>query len=300
MNEPDLIAEIYRGILGREPDPAGAALWTERLRKGSVATVLKGMMGSDEFRRNYVYRQLQMEDGRLLGTFSNLMSSAIWNAPIHTLRCHLVQEFLPKARRVLDLGGASAEPEGALLNMGYRGAQEIVIVDLPPDVRFKKAVETNKSTTYDGTAVNYAYHSMAELSHYPDASFDLVWSGQTMEHIQREEGGAVMREVGRILKPGGVFALDTPNRTATGMWTIRPFIHAEHKYEYRYEEFVDAMASSGLELVMSKGLVDLSRSLESGYLIPDEFHRGEINDHPERSFIFFLQYRNPTKATKDA
>lgn len=294
MEDADFVAHAYRGLLGREPDATGLANWTAHLRMNTAAQVLAGMVASEEFRRNYIFRQIGSGDHDKLATFSNLLASAVWNRPIHQLRCQLVGQLLPQARQILDLGGASSEPEGALIHMGYRGAEQITIIDLPPDIRFKKAMEGTSAGTYQGIKVAYAYHSMADLRQYADDLFDLIWSGQTIEHVTREDGEAIFSEIPRILKPGGIFALDTPNRTATQLWKIRHFIHAEHKYEYKFRELTEALTSVGLEQVDCKGIIDVSRSLKVGYLIPDEFTQGRINGSPETSFIFYVQYRKRT------
>ena len=43
----------------------------------------------------------------------------------------------------------------------------------------------------------------------PDASFDLVFSSETLEHVERWE--RMLDEVGRVLRPGGLCILKTPN-----------------------------------------------------------------------------------------
>jgi hypothetical protein len=53
------------------------------------------------------------------------------------------------------------------------------------------------------------------------------------------------------------------------------------------------MQSSGLELIDWKGLVEVGESLKTGYLLPHEIINGQINDTPETSFIFYVQYRKP-------
>jgi len=45
---------------------------------------------------------------------------------------------------------------------------------------------------------------------YPDATFDLVFSDNVMEHLS--DPLAVFREVHRVLKPGGVLLFKTPNK----------------------------------------------------------------------------------------
>ena len=45
--------------------------------------------------------------------------------------------------------------------------------------------------------------------------FDLVYSGQSIEHVTPSDADIVIKEVARVLRPGGWFALDTPNARVT-------------------------------------------------------------------------------------
>ena len=45
---------------------------------------------------------------------------------------------------------------------------------------------------------------------FPDASVDVVYLEEVIEHISREDGTALMAEVHRILKPGSALRLTTP------------------------------------------------------------------------------------------
>lgn len=46
-----VVRGLYRGFLGREPDPAGLAYWSGRLAQGAIADeLLAALMGSDEYR----------------------------------------------------------------------------------------------------------------------------------------------------------------------------------------------------------------------------------------------------------
>ncbi len=44
---------------------------------------------------------------------------------------------------------------------------------------------------------------------YPDASFDLVTCSEVLEHVENYR--AVLREIRRVLKPGGLMVVTTPN-----------------------------------------------------------------------------------------
>ena len=55
---------------------------------------------------------------------------------------------------------------------------------------------------------------MVDLGRYGDGAFDMVYSGQTIEHVTEADGDTVVREAFRVLAPGGWFCLDTPNGPA--------------------------------------------------------------------------------------
>jgi SAM-dependent methyltransferase len=121
---------------------------------------------------------------------------------------------LPRARRILDLGGtALGSDKGAMVLMGYPYAfDELVVIDLPPDDRndlYKETVARDLVQTELGP-VQYRYHSMSDLTGYADGSFDLVYSGQSIEHVPVDEAERVLAAAARILRPGGHLALDTP------------------------------------------------------------------------------------------
>jgi SAM-dependent methyltransferase len=68
----------------------------------------------------------------------------------------------------------------------------------------------------------------AEKIPYPDASFDVVFSDNVLEHL--EKPGEVMKEVRRVLKPGGVFLAKTPNRRHYMPVIAQLTPHAFHRF----------------------------------------------------------------------
>ncbi len=77
---------------------------------------------------------------------------------------------------------------------------ETVGLDLDPS-----AVDGNIS-------VNQVVISRDELLPFPDARFDLVVSLWVFEHVKAPE--VTLREIARVLKPGGTFAFVTPNKNS--------------------------------------------------------------------------------------
>jgi 2-polyprenyl-3-methyl-5-hydroxy-6-metoxy-1,4-benzoquinol methylase len=62
-----------------------------------------------------------------------------------------------------------------------------------------------------GVPMHYAQVDLnrSGLTHYEDASFDLVLSSDVIEHL--ESPGAALREIARVLRPDGIAVISFPN-----------------------------------------------------------------------------------------
>lgn len=288
----DTVTAVFRGLLERDPDPSGAAAWSQTLEDAGLEHMLRNLIKSPEFRRRYVTSQLQAGGSELARWLTNWAVHLQIGEALHPARLDLVQNVVPAGAKVLDLGGASGRRQGAMLEMGYRHARDLTIVDLPLDIRFKPGPQVDSQFDFEGTTVRYAYHSMADLSFYPDDTFDLVWSGQTYEHITEEEGEQLFPQIARVLKPGGIFALDTPNRKLTRIMVGEAeWIHAEHKIEYFYEDFVQRFSGHGLQIIDRRGILDMPETLRHGHGVLAELRKAAVNYSPETSYCFYLAYR---------
>jgi SAM-dependent methyltransferase len=102
---------------------------------------------------------------------------------------------------VLDLGAGA----GIVEHMNFRGvARRVCGIDLDPRV-------TSNPMLDEGKLGN------AEEIPYPAGMFDLVFADNVLEHL--ENPLRVFKEVHRVLSPGGVFLLKTPN-----LWHYMPTI----------------------------------------------------------------------------
>jgi len=241
----------YNVLLSREPDEGGArdfarVLGGDPSKRGAM---LDWIRGSEEFA------------GR---QFSTLGPS------IHYGRGCFVRS-LPPARRILDLGGSShTNAAGGLVGFGYPYAfDETIVVDLPSHERHSlyrdrsdTAPARDEVVTRLGV-VRYRYHSMVDLSGLDDESFDLVYSGQSIEHVTADEADVVLKEVARVLKPGGVLAVDTPNAAVCRLQQAE-LIDPDHKVEYTAGELDAKLAASGFDVIERKGLNYAGASVASG------------------------------------
>ena len=182
---------------------------------------------------------------------------------LHAARVRLVATQLPAAARIVDLGGAN----GNLVDMGYpHRFEDLVVVDLPPEGRHEmyRQISIQSRPTRLGP-LRVLYSDIRDLSALPDASFDLVWSGQSVEHISEESSFRMFAEVRRILCPGGRFCLDTPNRRITEIHVQgRGWIHPEHKLEYTPEHLQKNLRQSGFEIETTLGVCEMVETARTG------------------------------------
>jgi ubiquinone/menaquinone biosynthesis C-methylase UbiE len=89
----------------------------------------------------------------------------------------------------------------------------------------------------------------------PDGSIDLAYSFQMMEHIHPEDAFEQLRELYRILRPGGIYYCVTPNRLG-GPHDISRYFDREaqglHLKEYSVRELVKLYREAGFRNVWAE------------------------------------------------
>jgi SAM-dependent methyltransferase len=249
----------FNVILDREPDGPGGDDYVRKLASGELSRrgVSEQLAHSEEFRR-----QVPIE---------NVLLS------MHVSRSDFVTG-LPRAARILDLGGThQGLPDGALVHLGYPYPFErLVVVDLPVDERDEiyQGGGSGEPVVSELGPVEFAFHSMVDLSRYKDESFDLVYSGQSIEHVTEADGDAVVRQARRVLAPGGWFCLDTPNGPVWRLRSNAPMNH-DHKIEYSAGELVAKLERAGFEVTECKGL-----NLMRAGVAAKTFDEAEASAHP--------------------
>ena len=256
----DQVRYAYEVLLRREPDPGALATYVPQLRDGhlAVGAFLDGLRTSEEFRVRTP-----------VGEASFLQS-------LHFSRIELILG-LPPAKRIVDLGGSATYSElGALVLLGYPYDFDLLtIVDLPPEDRHDlyKSEAWRRVETAQGP-VEYVYGSMTDLSFVDDGTVDLVFSGQSIEHVSRADAQVVLQEVARVLRPGGHVVLDTPNGPVCRLQTP-DFIDPDHEHEYSLAELEALVTGAGLVVTERKGLNLGVRSVAAG-----RFDAAEFAAHP--------------------
>ena len=174
------------------------------------------------------------------------------NLLLHQSRAALLRQMPPGARTLLSAGCAGR---------WYFDWIEQCYGRVPEHI----GIELYAPTPDDlPTNVRWIANSVSDMSEVVDASCDLVFSGQNIEHLWPEEVAGFMAEAARVARPGGVLVIDSPNRllTAALNWS-----HPEHTVEVTASEAVELYTLAGFDVTKTVGLWTC-RDPRTGRLLP--------------------------------
>ncbi len=144
-----------------------------------------------------------------------------------------------RARLAQHIDSAKTVPE--ILDVGGRKSPytigipaNVTIIDLPRE----SEIQTRLNLGINNGVVDQTYKRRSNIkkiifgdmtrSDLPDESFDHVVSVEVLEHV--EEDDLFVKEVSRVLRPGGAFLMTTPN----GDWVVNR--NPDHKRHYKRAE----------------------------------------------------------------
>jgi hypothetical protein len=99
--------------------------------------------------------------------------------------------------------------------------------------------------------VEWISNTVSQMTDVPDATVDLVFSGQNIEHLWPEEVVGFLIEASRVLKTGGWLVADSPNRKVTKALS---WSHPEHVIEFEVSEILELLALAGFQDVRAEGI----------------------------------------------
>lgn len=146
--------------------------------------------------------------------------------------------------------------------------------------------------------VEWIENTVGNMSAVGDASCEMVFSGQNLEHLWPEDVGGFFCESNRVLEDGGWLVVDSPNRLMTARlnWS-----HPEHTIEFTPAEAANLAKLAGFDVVGMVGLWTCRDALTGRMLpfIPDPTDEKwslvervtAAQADPENSFIWWMTAR---------
>jgi 2-polyprenyl-3-methyl-5-hydroxy-6-metoxy-1,4-benzoquinol methylase len=132
---------------------------------------------------------------------------------------------LARGRRVLD----AACGEGFGSAMLAREAASVLGLDLAP-----QAIAHARARYGDRASLMFREGDCTRLDALSDASFDLITSFETLEHVQEQE--RMLDGFARLLAPGGILLISTPDkRTYSDLTGFRNEFHVRELYREEFE-----------------------------------------------------------------
>lgn len=150
--------------------------------------------------------------------------------------------------------------------------------------------------------VTWIENSVADMHGVPSASIDMLFSGQNIEHLYRNDFEGFLREANRVVAPGGYLCVDSPNRAVT---QELGYVQPQHVLELTADEARELLTAAGFTVEDTYGIWSCGsdkRRYESVTEFADEEEVAErcaaATDDPSRSFIWWIVARR-TGAVRD-
>jgi len=163
---------------------------------------------------------------KLQFTGERLMPGALDKTAMEHLHRYALCVELVKGKKVLDI--ASGEGYGSHLLAGY--ADHVSGVDLS-----EEAVH-HAQVTYPKENLTFMQGSILDIP-FPDSSFDVVVSFETLEHVSDHE--QTMSEARRVLKTEGLLVISTPEKSVYSDQVnyANPY-HEKELYEQEFRDLI--------------------------------------------------------------
>jgi SAM-dependent methyltransferase len=221
-----------------------------------------------------------------MGKPASALPTHDFNVLLHELRTREIRRMPPGATRFLSAGCAGgwyfdwiASNYPGMLQVHYGvEAYSPCPADLPVGVRWVK-------------------NTIGKMQDVADRSIDLVFAGQTVEHVWPPDLADFLLESHRVLAPGGHLVCDSPNRVLT--WALG-WVQPQHTAELTVPEIVELLQLAGFDDISVRGIwlcydraahrvLDMMPIRDRVWT--PERRATEATNHPEDSFIWWAEAR---------
>ena len=274
INPLEQVAMAYQLLLQRTIDDEAIRYWKQKLanKNFSITNVIDTLTISPEYL---------------------MLKKTPFHEMVHLSRVEWVKK-LPKASKIFDIGGSSPNiEEGALVELGYKfRPTNLIIFDLPPNEQYwgKPKFSQEKEYKFSWGSLNYYHGRIENIEDYrdlKDLKFDMIYMGQTIEHIYPEKLPIVLNWIKNRLNKNGSFIFDTPNRSITELQIVDKYIDEDHKIEYVPSKLKLILEKFGFEVDREWGLLPMPNSFDTKIFNPLEtYNQPLVNSDPEKAYLF--------------
>ena len=137
----------------------------------------------------------------------------------------------PEGRTFCEVGCGSGTTSAALAKLGAR----VTLVDLSAkSLEFARGLLSKMGLPFQATRQNGLRMGIR------DGAFDVVWNGGVIEHFTDEGKIALMKEMYRITRPGGLLVILAPNRDGWPFMTGKWIAEKRGKWIFGFEDDLSA------------------------------------------------------------
>ena len=158
---------------------------------------------------------------------------------LHNVRTKMLQNLPYKAHNILHVGSAGL--------WYYQWFKE--------NYRFEAihtGVDLNPRPIGLPEDIRWYQKDVCYLDFAKDGEFDMVFAGQFIEHIDYEAQSRFLCEANRVLKPGGILVIDSPNALITRKFA---WFQPEHVHELEYLQPYTLVKLAGFDIVSKSGII---------------------------------------------
>jgi ubiquinone/menaquinone biosynthesis C-methylase UbiE len=184
--------------------------------------------GNNSRRRNY--DRWQAWDWSLRG--EEWTESAAWKA---SLVDDVMTPFMAGAAVILEIGPGGGRWTEELRHLAPR----LIVVDISD-----RCIELCRERFAEAGNIQYEVNDGRTLPFLADESVDRVWSFDVFVHIARDDVASYLREIGRVLAPGGRALIHHPDRVATD-----EVASAGWRSRLSATDFSDLVTAAGMRVV---------------------------------------------------
>lgn len=194
----------------------------------------------------------------------------------------LIQPYINKKSRILDIAGAWGEFAEFMQTLGY---EDITVLD-PNEKCITNAKELGvKTVTTDST----------DMDTVPDKSFDMVILNHSLEHILDVEN--TMNNISRVLADGGYLFIEIPDVEGYADEEAAPFnfLTYEHVLHMSMHDLENLAGRYGYEIVDKDHYYKKVSNYPSVYAV---LKKGKLNkdvaysDEAEKAFLKYIEKSN--------